>query len=309
MKPIYLELRHLRTLLALKESGNISLAAKRVYLTQSALSHQMKMLEDQYGLALFERKTQPLQFTPAGERLVKLANEILPKVIDAERDLLSAKQGNSGELRIATESQSHFDWLIPSMDKFREDWPLIDLDIVQRYETNLHSLLLSNHADWITVSEIENSDRIIHKPLFSYEIVGVCAKDHHLANKSIWEAEDFKDEILITHPVPDNMLDIFKRLLIPNKINPKRRLSELTTAILQLVASKKGITVLPYWAIKPYLEKDYIVIKRITENGLYNNLYGAMRESDANTAYINDFQTTVKEQSFSIFPDLIVLDE
>ena len=86
MKPIFLELRHLKTLLALKETGSVSLAAKRVYLTQSALSHQIKLLEDQYGLPLFERKTQPLHFTPAGERLIQLANDILPKVSEAESD-------------------------------------------------------------------------------------------------------------------------------------------------------------------------------------------------------------------------------
>ena len=102
MKPIFLELRHLKTLLALKETGSVSLAAKRVYLTQSALSHQIKLLEDQYGLPLFERKTQPLHFTPAGERLIQLANDIWPKVIEAERDLARVKQGEAGELRLAS---------------------------------------------------------------------------------------------------------------------------------------------------------------------------------------------------------------
>lgn len=57
MKPIFLEIRHLRTLIALKESGSVSLAAKRVHLTQSALSHQIKLLEEQYDLTLFERKS------------------------------------------------------------------------------------------------------------------------------------------------------------------------------------------------------------------------------------------------------------
>lgn len=87
MKPIFLEIRHLRTLIALKESGSVSLAAKRVHLTQSALSHQIKLLEEQYDLTLFERKSSPIRFTPAGERLIKLAYDILPKVIEAELDL------------------------------------------------------------------------------------------------------------------------------------------------------------------------------------------------------------------------------
>ncbi|QGM81179.1 LysR family transcriptional regulator [Otariodibacter oris] len=309
MKPIFLELRHLKTLLALKESGSVSLAAKRVYLTQSALSHQIKMLEEQYGLPLFERKTQPLHFTPAGERLIKLAHEIIPKVVEAELDLTRVKQGEAGELRIAVECHTCFDWLMPSMDKFRQDWPLVELDIVSGFHIDTIGLLLSHKADWAVVSAIEETAGVSYKPLFSYEMVGICSKDHPLANKSIWEAEDFTNETLITYPVPDDMLDIFRKLLNHNKINPTRRTSELTIAIIQLVASKRGIAALPYWAVKPYLEKGYIVAKRITENGLYSNLYGAMRESDINTAYIGDFHTTVKEQSFSTFPDLIVLDE
>ncbi|WP_373819845.1 LysR family transcriptional regulator, partial [Glaesserella sp.] len=113
MKPIFLELRHLKTLLALKESGSVSLAAKRVHLTQSALSHQIKLLEDQYELTLFERKTQPIHFTAAGERLVQLAYDILPKVMEAELDLARVKQGEVGELRIAVECHTCFDWLMP----------------------------------------------------------------------------------------------------------------------------------------------------------------------------------------------------
>ena len=86
MKPTFLELRHLRTLIALKTTGSVSQAAQLVYLTQSALSHQLKALEDQYGLPLFERKSNPLRFTAAGERLIQLAHDILPKVLEAERD-------------------------------------------------------------------------------------------------------------------------------------------------------------------------------------------------------------------------------
>lgn len=123
MKPTFLELRHLKTLLALKETGSVSSAAKRIYLTQSALSHQLKLMEEQFGLPLFERKTSPIRFTAAGERLIKLANEIFPKVVEAERDLSRVKQGEAGELRIAVECHTCFDWLMPAMDSFRQNWP------------------------------------------------------------------------------------------------------------------------------------------------------------------------------------------
>ncbi|QIM68190.1 LysR family transcriptional regulator [Basfia succiniciproducens] len=308
MKPIFLELRHLKTLLALKETGSVSLAAKRVYLTQSALSHQIKLLEEQYGLPLFERKSNPLRFTAAGDRLLQLASDILPKVVAAERDLSRVKQGEAGELRIAVECHTCFDWLMPAMDSFRQHWPLVELDIVSGFHTDTVGLLLTHRADWAVVSEVEETDGIVHKPLFSYEMVGLCAKDHPLAHKEIWEAEDFADQTWITYPVPDDMLDLLRQVLKPAGINPIRRTSELTIAIIQLVASKRGVAALPFWAAKPYLDRGYVVARKITQNGLYSNLYAAYREEDANSAYLEDFYETVKSQSFSTLPGLSVLE-
>jgi LysR family transcriptional regulator for metE and metH len=307
MKPIFLELRHLKTLIALKETGSVSLAAKRIYLTQSALSHQIKLLEDQYGLTLFERKTQPLHFTAAGERLIKLAQDILPKVVEAELDLVRVKEGDAGQLRIAVECHTCFDWLMPAMDSFRQNWPLVELDIVSGFHTDAIGLLLTHRADWAIVSEVEETVGIVHQPLFAYEMVGICSKDHPLAAKEVWQAEDFIDQTLITYPVPDDMLDLLRKVLNPRGINPARRTSELTVAIIQLVASKRGVATLPYWAVLPYLERGYVVARKITDNSLQSELYAAVRESDVNTAFMQDFFHTVKSQSFSTLPGLSVL--
>lgn len=308
MKPTFLELRHLKTLIALKESGNISLAAKQVHLTQSALSHQIKLIEEQYDLQLFERKSTPIRFTPAGDRLIQLGYQIIPKVIQAELDLVRIKQGEVGELRIAVECHTCFDWLMPAMDKFRQSWSRVELDIVSGFHTDTVGLLLNHRADWAVVSEIEESVGIIYQPLFSYEMVGICSKDHPLAAKAVWQAEDFSDETLITYPVPDDMLDLLRKVLFPVGINPTRRTSELTIAIIQLVASKRGIAALPYWAVKPYLERGYVVARKITDNGLYSNLYAAIRESDLGIAYLEDFHQTVKSESFSTLLGLSELE-
>ena len=294
MKPTFLELRHLRTLLALKETGSVSMAAKRVYLTQSALSHQIKLMEEQFGLPLFERKSNPLRFTAAGDRLIRLANEILPKVVDAERELARVKHGDAGQLRIAVECHTCFDWLMPAMDEFRQHWSLVELDIVSGFHTDPVGLLLSHRADWAIVSEVEQNDDVLFKPLFSYEMVGICSKDHPLANKEVWQAEDFAEETWVTYPVPDDMLDLYRQVLKPKGINPPRRTTELTIALIQLVASRRGIATVPYWAALPYLEKGYVVARKITEEGLYSNLYAAIRKEDANLAYIEDFHQTVK---------------
>lgn len=250
-----IELRHLKTLLALEETGSVSLAAKRVFLTQSALSHQIRMLENHYGTPLFERKSTPLRFTPVGERLLRLAHELIPQVAVAERDLARITEGEAGELRIAVECHTCFDWLMPAMGEFRPMWPQVELDIVSGFQADPVGLLLQHRADLAIVSEAEKQSGISFQPLFAYEMVGICAKDHPLAAKTVWEAEDFIGETLITYPVPDEMLDLPKKILIPKNINPPRRHSELTIAIIQLVASRRGIAALPYWTVMPYLEK------------------------------------------------------
>ena len=172
-----IELRHLRTLLALKETGSVSLAAKRVFLTQSALSHQIRALETHFETPLFERKSNPLRFTPAGERLLQLASDLLPQVAAAERDLAQIIEGEAGELRLAVECHTCFDWLMPAMGDFRPMWPQVELDIVSGFQADPVALLLTHRADLAIVSEAIPQAGIIYQPLFAYEMVAICAKE------------------------------------------------------------------------------------------------------------------------------------
>ncbi|MFS6937650.1 transcriptional activator MetR [Neisseria animaloris] len=303
-----IELRHLKTLLALEETGSVSLAAKRVFLTQSALSHQIRALENYYETPLFERKSTPLRFTPAGERLLQLARDLLPQVAAAERDMAQIIEGEAGELRLAVECHTCFDWLMPAMGEFRPLWPQVELDIVSGFQADPVGLLLQHRADLAIVSDAEPQSGITFQPLFAYGMVGICAKDHPLAAKNVWEAEDFADETLITYPVPDDMLDLLRKVLLPKGINPPRRHSELTIAIIQLVASRRGIAALPYWTVMPYLEKDYVISRPITENGLQSELYAAMRAEDMGKTYLENFCQIVRDRGFADLPGLSVLE-
>lgn len=303
-----IELRHLKTLLALEETGSVSLAAKRVFLTQSALSHQIRALENYYDTPLFERKSAPLRFTPAGERLLQLAHELLPQVAAAERDMAQIIEGEAGELRLAVECHTCFDWLMPAMGEFRPLWPQVELDIVSGFQADPVGLLLQHRADLAIVSEAAPQQGIAYRPLFAYGMVGICAKDHPLAAKAVWEAEDFADETLITYPVPDDMLDLLRKILLPKGINPPRRHSELTIAIIQLVASRRGIAALPYWTVMPYLEKGYVISRPITSDGLQSELYAAIRAEDEGKTYLENFCQIVRERGFADLPGLSVLE-
>jgi LysR family transcriptional regulator for metE and metH len=136
-----LELRHLRSLIAIADSGKLVTAAERVNLSQSALSHQIRDMEAHYEVSLFERTRQGLRFTVAGERLLALARETVGAVAAAERDLVRLKGEVRGELRIVLECHTCFDWLMPVMDEFRRRWPEVEVDLVAGFHADPMRLL------------------------------------------------------------------------------------------------------------------------------------------------------------------------
>jgi len=293
-----IELRHLRTLIALAETGNLSKAARTVHLSQPAASHQIKGLEDFYGTALFERKSHPLKLTPAGQRLIALAYDLDRRVREAERDVARIAQGESGQLRIAVECHSCFDWLMPSMDQFRENWPEVEMDLVSGFHADPIGLLAENRADLVIVSQARKRAGIFFSPLFRYEVSALLAKHHPLACKPYLTARDFAKETLVTYPIPDDRLDLVREVLLPAKVFPARRTTELTVAILQLVASKRAVAALPGWTVQPFLDRKYVVARPVGRHGLFSNLYAATTDSLAQMAYMEDFLKTMRSVSF-----------
>lgn len=294
-----IELRHLRTLSALHETGSISLAAQRVHLTQSALSYQIKALQEHYQLALIQRTGHAVQLTEAGKRLVKLAERVLGEVQSAERDLAKIALQAAGSLRIVLECHTCFDWLMPIMNDFRQHWPEVELDLVSGFHSDPVMLLRQNTADVVIGSENKPQQGIVHFPLFRFEILAVLAPGHVLADKRVLEATDFSRDMLITYPVPEERIDLIRQVLMPAGVGWQRRTTELTVAILQLVASRRGIAALPGWGIKNYLDYEYVVARRIGSGGLWSDLYLSVREEDASLRYLQDFLETIGQVCFA----------
>lgn len=291
-----LEIRHLQTLAALADTGSLAKAADRVFVTQSALSHQLKALETHYGAPLFERNTKPLRFTQAGARLLALAREVLALTAGAERDVAQWVSGKGGQLRIAVECHTCFDWLMPAMDSLREHWPDVELDLVGGFHVDPLALLESGAADFAVMHDAPSPRAgIAVEHLFSYENRAILSPRHPLAKKAFLSPADFADETLIAYPVDEEMLDVVRHFLGPAGVKPRRRNAELTVAILQLVASGRGVAALPEWSVSSYLERGYVVGKPLGERGLQCELYAALPESLAGTAYMQDFIGNIRD--------------
>ncbi len=295
-----IELRHLKTLVALRDTGSLVEAADSLFLTQSALSHQLKDLEDRLECTLFVRKTKPPRFTSAGRRLLNLADEVLPMVKGAERDIARLAGGEAGRLHICIECHSCFQWLIPCLDRYRNNWPEVELDLTGGFSFAPLPALVRGDLDLVVTSDPVDLPGIAYIPLFTYEAMLAVSKDHTLSVRSNIEPQDLKGEQLITYPVDRNRLDVFTRFLDPADIEPEAvRTAELTAMIVQLVASSRGVTCLPNWALTEYLENDSIVAKKLGENGLWCTLYAAIREDQRDMAFMQDFLNTAIETCFS----------
>jgi len=290
----------METLLALAECGSLSKAAERLCLTQSALSHQLKALESHYGAALVEKNIRPLRFTAIGQRLLTLARQVLPLVAEAGRDVARLAQGHAGPLRVTVQCHNCFDWLMPAMDSYRSLWPEVELDIISGFVIDPLPLLERGEAELAVVHDRPPPHpHVTFSPLFRYQSVALMSPKHPLAAKSWLEARDFADQTLITYPVPDEMLDVMKHCLTPAGVNPRRRTAELTVAILQLVASGRGIAALPSWTVGNYIDRGYVVSRPIGPSGLSCELYAATTHAGAEAAYIREFISLTREQSLT----------
>lgn len=287
---MHLELRHLRSIKAIHDAGGLARAADMMNMTQSALSHQIKGLEDQAGIELFARRSKPLKLSAAGMRLLRVAERVLPEIDALDAEFRALTEGKVGRLHIAIECHACFDWLFPVLEGFRRGWPDVDVDIRPGLAFGALPALLREEVDLVISSDPEDLPGVVFHPLFDYAPVFVASAQNPLAAKPFVEAEDFRDQLLITYPMERGRLDVFAELLTPAKVEPRGvRQVELTAVILLLVAANRGVAVLPDWVVREVRTNADFVTRPVTANGLTKRLYAATRAEDATKPYMAHF--------------------
>lgn len=284
---MHIEFRHLRTIKAIHECGGLAKAADQLHITQSALSHQVKGLEDQAGVELFVRRSKPLKLSAAGKRLLRLAEQVLPQIEATLAEFTGLRDGNSGRMHIAIECHACFEWLFPVLEEFRRSWSDVDVDIRLGLAFDALPALMKEEVDLVVSSDPEELPGIDFIELFDYKAVFVASKDHPLAQKDYVDAQDFRGQTLITYPVERTRLDVFSQLLIPAKVEPASvRQAELTAVILLLVASNRGVSVLPDWVVREVKYSSDYVTRPLTKNGVTRRLYAAIRSDERDKPYM-----------------------
>ncbi|MDO6620372.1 LysR family transcriptional regulator [Pseudomonadota bacterium] len=295
-----IELRHLRTLMALKESGSLAGAAKKRFVTQSALSHQIKELETRINSSIFIRKSKPLSFTQEGTRLLNLAEEILPKVMVTESDLKKGLDGEAQSLKLGIECHSCFRWLMPVTEAFKQIAPDGRIDLSSRHLFDSLNALALGELDIVLTSDPVPGHALAYQHLFDFEVKLVVSNEHPLAKQPFIKPEQLAKQTLITYPVPLQRLDIYKHFLEPAGVEVgEQKQCDLTAMLLQRIACNDGVAALPSWSINEGHGLNLSSVKLGSE-GLKRPLFAAYRLNTSNTHLIQKWLTLVAAEGLKL---------
>ncbi|MET0383324.1 MAG: LysR family transcriptional regulator, partial [Burkholderiaceae bacterium] len=285
-----LERIHLSIVQQVDKQGSLTAAARELCLTQSALSHSMRKLEEQLGAPVWLREGRSLRPTQAGRYLLAVAGRVLPQLALAEERIRQFAQGERGSLRIGMECHPCYQWLLKVVSPYLAGWPDVDVDVKQKFQFGGIGALFGHEIDLLVTPDPLRKPGLRFEPVFDYEQVLVVARGHALAGAAYVTPPQLAGEVLITYPVDIERLDIYNQFLMPAGAAPKRHKTiETTDIMLQMVASGRGVAALPRWLVEEYAGKMGVVPVRLGRRGIAKQIFLGAREADFGIDYLKAF--------------------
>lgn len=285
-----LERIHLAVVREIERQGSLTAAASVLCLTQSAVSHTIKKMEQNLGTDIWLREGRTLKLTQAGQYLLAVANRVLPQLDHAEERIRQYAEGERGALRIGMECHPCYQWLLKLVSPFLSAWPDVDVDVKQKFQFGGLGALFGYEIDLLVTPDPLYKPGLHYEPVFDYEQVLVVNSAHPLAKVEYVEPAQLNREVLITYPVSIERLDIYTQFLSPAGVSPQRHKPiETTDIMMQMVASGRGVAALPRWLVEEYASKLDVVPLRLGKQGIQKNIYLGIRETDMHIDYLRAF--------------------
>jgi LysR family transcriptional regulator for metE and metH len=291
-----LEIRHLRLIRTISEEGNLTKAGERLHLTQSALSHQLRFIEESTGVKIFHRMKKVMVLTPAGERLLRSAELVLNEMARADEEFKLLREGESGTIRISTECFTCYYWLPMAIQRFSAKFPKVEVRIVTDFTRYPIKGILAGQLDLGVVCNVVDEPALRYEPIFRDELVVVTAPEHHLARQRFLQPQDFAQEKLILYSHQKEDTERFEAKLAAQGIFPKELMGmPLTDAIVEMVKANFGISLLAKWAVKSHLNNKTLRAVRLTEKGVFRQWQAVTLNHERTPSYVNEFIKLLSE--------------
>ncbi len=283
-------LRHLTIFIEVFKTRNMTTAAKNLYMTQPSVSHAIKELEKFYEQALFERLSQKLYVTEAGQNLFAYANQILALY---EESIVKLKSNEHMEkLRIGGNYTVGISMLGAITDAFSTLYPSIKLFVTINKSSYLKTLLRSNDLDLALVEEsntMSDTD-MIQLPFYKDRIVAVVSSKHHLALKPNLLLKDIATEYYLTREKGVGAREMFEQIMITNGYHFAPLWESISaTSLINECKRNTGIAILPYEAVKEQLNTGELIELTIEDINLSRNLVVMYHKSKSLSVRLQNF--------------------
>ncbi len=291
-----LEVKSLELLVAIAEEGTVTRAARRLHLTQSALSHRLISLQERLGVALFVRRGRGLALTPIGERLLMRARALLAEMNELEARCHEPPPTPT-ELRVASQCFTCYHWLPVLLPHFELRHPDMRVSLVVESTRRAMQALEQDLVDVAICSESRQDEEFCSRLLFDDELVLALAPQHSLAHQESVAYADLADQKLYLHPpAPADKLWFREALGLgscergPSSI----RYVPVTDSIIGLVARNHGTALLTRRSTAQASAEGRIVVRSFAPRPLNRNLYAVSRRHPARTLPIDDFVMSLR---------------
>ena len=292
-----MELRHLRIIKTIADEKGITKSLGKLFLTQSAVSHQLRDIEERLGVKLFYRTRKQWILTDEGKIIYDTATKVLDEIDNATEKINDLRNGHAGVIRISTECYTSYHWLPAFMVKMKLLYPRLDVKIVMEATHKPLQKLLDNELDIGITSDPWPDKSIKYIELFKDEVMAVLPAGHPLTAKKQLNADDIIGQVLIIHSYPLDTVTVYQHFLKPEQKEPGQIIAvPLTEVALEMVKAGMGIMTMPLWALKPFTATSELNLVRIGHKGLIRTHYAAIRHEDAGKKYMIDFIDNLKEE-------------
>lgn len=292
-----MELKYFRLIKTIAEEGNIANSSDRLFLTQSALSHQLRDLEERLGFKVFHRSRNKWILTEEGEELHKLANTLLKSIEEGFQSIQQIKEGSKGTIRLSAECHSFFHGLPAFVQKMAVLYPEIQIDLSLGATHQTISQILSDELDIAIVTSEPATEVLTSMEVFRDEIFVLMHKEHPLHELDYLDASHFSDVHLIINSFPMENVSVYEHFLKPNRITPvKISAIPFTEVSLQMVKANMGIMCLPKWTLNSFKLPENLVFKRIGKYGLKRTHYLVVKEENRNKKHFEAFISNFLEE-------------
>lgn len=266
-----LGVRHLEMVRAIHAEGTLTAAARRLYISQPALSRQLAALEQRMGVQLFRRQPDGMTLTREGHRLLESAERVLRELERAEHDVKLLAQGFIGTVRVSTECYMCYHWLPWVVRAFSARFPRVEVQLVPEATRDPYGALERGGVDVALVYGPPPAAQAVHRvELFHDEIVGVVASDHPLAGGGYLQPGDFAGETLLCHYAEPGRGVLEEDFLAPAGVRPHRVLEmQVTPAVVEMARAGCGVAAVPRWILDSQRSLDGLSVLALGERGLW----------------------------------------